>query len=237
MITTHGFFPKVTLPARLSKHSGTLIDNFFCKVPSGSSACINTSGVSDHFPYVLFLEDNDAKVVSDKYIHKTDLSDDAFRKFKFADKSINFSTLIDSQRNADPDKNVEIISNTIVKIKNQLLPTKCKKKNNNNNKSPWITTGILKSICIRDKLYQFYKQSPLGSLEFEARKIHLRTYNCILKRNIFLAEKAYYTDFFNKNKHNMKQTWGGILDILSSKSKSKKTSTRQLLMELRWTIK
>ena len=56
------------------------------------------------------------------YVFKTDFSDEF--KFKDVVKSINFSTLIDSQHNADPDKNVEIILKTMVKIKNQHLPTK-----------------------------------------------------------------------------------------------------------------
>ena len=32
MVISHGFFPKITLPTRLSERSGTLIDNFLCKL-------------------------------------------------------------------------------------------------------------------------------------------------------------------------------------------------------------
>ena len=34
-ITSHGFFPKITLPTRLSDHHGTLIYNFLCKLCKG----------------------------------------------------------------------------------------------------------------------------------------------------------------------------------------------------------
>ena len=32
MVISHGFFPKITLPTRLSERSRTLIDNFLCKL-------------------------------------------------------------------------------------------------------------------------------------------------------------------------------------------------------------
>ena len=32
MVISHGFFPKITLPTRLSERSGTLIDNILCKL-------------------------------------------------------------------------------------------------------------------------------------------------------------------------------------------------------------
>ena len=43
IITSHSFYPQITLPTRLSDRSGTLIDNFFCKLTSNVSdvsACI-----------------------------------------------------------------------------------------------------------------------------------------------------------------------------------------------------
>ncbi len=32
MVTSHSFYPKITLPTRLSNNHAILIDNFFCKL-------------------------------------------------------------------------------------------------------------------------------------------------------------------------------------------------------------
>ena len=63
------------------------------------------------------------RVVSGKYIFRTDLSDDALKKFKDEVKSINFSTLIDSKHTVDPHKDIESIL-TPVKIKYNHFPIK-----------------------------------------------------------------------------------------------------------------
>ena len=62
-------------------------------------------------------------VVSEKYIFRTDLSDDALKKFKDEVKSINFSTLIDSKLTVDPHKDIESIL-TPVKIQYNHFPIK-----------------------------------------------------------------------------------------------------------------
>ena len=53
------FFPKITLPTRLSNKRGTLIDNFVCKfshVFLQTTAGIVPCGISDYFPYFPSLD-------------------------------------------------------------------------------------------------------------------------------------------------------------------------------------
>ena len=53
------FFPKITLPTRLSNKHGTLIDNFLCTFSHGflqTTAGIVPCSISDHFPYFLCLD-------------------------------------------------------------------------------------------------------------------------------------------------------------------------------------
>ena len=57
-LTANSFFPKITLPTRLTNYNGTLIDNLFCKLSEttfNSTAGILTKQFSDHQPYFLFL--------------------------------------------------------------------------------------------------------------------------------------------------------------------------------------
>ena len=59
MVISHGFFPKITLPTRLSERSGTLIDNFLCKLThtfTHISTGILVCRISDHFPYFVTVE-------------------------------------------------------------------------------------------------------------------------------------------------------------------------------------
>ena len=58
LICSLGTFPKITLPTRLTSHSCTLIDNFFCKhsnVFSELKAGILIHKLSDHQPYFLSI--------------------------------------------------------------------------------------------------------------------------------------------------------------------------------------
>ncbi len=58
-ITSHSFYPSITIPTTFSNTRGTLIDNFFCKL---SNTTLNvSSGIlikqfSDHKPYFICLE-------------------------------------------------------------------------------------------------------------------------------------------------------------------------------------
>ena len=67
MVMSYGFFPKMTLPTRLSNRNGTLIGNFLCKLThnfSHISAGILVCRISDHLPYFPQLDYGIAKRVS-----------------------------------------------------------------------------------------------------------------------------------------------------------------------------
>ncbi len=58
MLTNNRFFPKITLPTRLSLKHETLFDNFFCKLSEHTLE--TTSGIlvpkfSDHQPCLLHI--------------------------------------------------------------------------------------------------------------------------------------------------------------------------------------
>ena len=81
-------------------------------------------------------------------------------------------------------------------------------------KSPWITLANIKSIKKRDKLYRDLKTTSSESLMYNAKKINLKTYNNILRKSIKLAKKMYFFNEFEKNKHNIKNTWKVIKDVI-----------------------
>ena len=87
-------------------------------------------------------------------------------------------------------------------------------------KKLWIKKAILRSIKGRDFLYRKLKETPSDSIEYEHRKINVRTYNIILRRGIFSAKKIFYHFQFQKYIFNIKSTWSVIRNILN-KNKSK----------------
>ncbi len=62
-------------------------------------------------------------------------------------------------------------------------------------KSKWMTTGIIKSISFRDKLYSKLKKAHPDTLQHTILKINLSTYNNILKKNIRAVKRIYYETY------------------------------------------
>ena len=81
---------------------------------------------------------------------------------------------------------------------------KVKYNKHRHKKSPSITQGIIKSINFKDKLYLSMKQTPFNTPEYATIKTNLKTYNKILRHNIELAKRLYYTRKFNKSINDIK---------------------------------
>lgn len=57
-IFTNNFLPKITLPARVTKNSATLIEKILIRKEEAKTICCNyTTSISGHFPQFLILED------------------------------------------------------------------------------------------------------------------------------------------------------------------------------------
>ena len=68
---------------------------------------------------------------------------------------------------------------------------------------PWISSGILKSMESRDKLYH--------KLLFEKDETWCNMVTTLLRN----AKKKYYSDFFIENQYNIKKTWEGIRGLIN----------------------
>ncbi len=63
MLTSRSFYPKITLPTRLSNNHGTLINHFFCKLKEATldtTSGVLTKMLSDQ-PYFIIL--NNVKII------------------------------------------------------------------------------------------------------------------------------------------------------------------------------
>ena len=83
--------------------------------------------------------------------------------------------------------------------------------------SQWITTGLIKSIEFRDKLYKRLKSWPQDSPEHNRMEYNLKTYNGYLKQCIRTAKREYYVHEFTKYKNDIRKTWDTLKDIINTK--------------------
>ncbi len=84
MLTSKSFYPKITLPTRLSNNSATLIDNFLWKLTESSietTTGILTKGFSDHQLYFIKLKYIQHKEYKSNYIKVTKQDTEALNAF------------------------------------------------------------------------------------------------------------------------------------------------------------
>ena len=209
-MVSNSYFPKITLPTRLSKSSATLIDNFYCKL---SKSGLNTqSGIiytnlSDHYPYFTCLDDGTNKEPSHpKYIHVRKNTEASRQSFKSALAQTDFHTLLNQDLRSNPDDNYNKFHERLMNLKAECMPGKTIKfHKHKHKKSKWITNGILNSIKFRDSMYKELQQTPRESDRYTTLKTNLSTYNKIIKKNIREAKMLYYTESFDKQKHDIKK--------------------------------
>ena len=89
--------------------------------------------------------------------------------------------------------------------------------------SSWITSGLIKSIEFRDKLYKRLKTCPQDNPEHNRMENNLKTYNGYLKQCIRFAKRQHYVHEFTKYKNDIRKTWDTLKDIMNTK-KSKSDS-------------
>ena len=225
MLMEHSFYPKITVPTRLTNTKGTLIDNFLCKL---SEATLDTiAGVlinrfSDHQPYFILLDNINTKILPPTYVKiskQDNLSMQNFKNEIIASEEIHS---LSTRPEEDPNVTYSVLHTVIQNAKDRHLPSKLVKfDKHKHKKSKWITYGIIKSIQYRDNLYKNLKTSDPLSLEYFILKTNLATYNTILKKSIRIAKSNYYHALFDKFKNDIRGTWKCINEILN-KTKRKK---------------
>ena len=87
-------------------------------------------------------------------------------------------------------------------------------------KSPWMTSGMLKSINSKDKLYTKLVKTPKDTPDYEIIKINFKTYKNIIRRSIKEAKRLYYQNTFNRYSNDLRKTWQTINQALNKKSKT-----------------
>ena len=173
-ILSSGYLPTITPPTRLYTDS-SLIDNVFTTyLRTDLFSCILDIHISDHQPVILFSED-DLPKVNDKYITIKTNTDEARKLFNetFINKKV-FEHLDTDIHVADPNQNYNVLENALTESYSACFPELVARFNKRKlKKTPWIASGILKSINHRNKLDKNLKQIQINAINYVARKANL----------------------------------------------------------------
>ena len=207
-ITHNGFFPKITLPTRLQFN--TLIDNIFMNTIDSHISGIILETFSDH--QIIFTHNkckNPLRYEKRIAIEKHDI--DSLNEFVRQLEIENVNAQLDHNINSDPNLNYTKMTDILQKLKDKIMPRKFIKFNKRKHKKqPWITTGIIKSINEKDKMYKMLIKLSPNSIAYQDLKTNLQTYKKIIRRSIKEAKRHYFQTFFLRYNNNTKKTWQTI---------------------------
>lgn len=219
LMYSHGLYPLVTKPTRVTSRSYTCIDNIFTNiVDKPTTPGILFSDVSDHLPIFQFtafdkkhfpqysIECYDGKLLDDNVNIKELIRDLC---------SVNWSSVENcSDVNSSYDTFIETFSKICEKHTTKSFPPKKSKKVTI--KKPWVTKGILKSINRKQKLY--YKHIHVPSRKNEQAYKRFRN-----KLNVVLREskRQYLANLIERNRSSLCKTWKIVNEILGRSYTSK----------------
>ena len=193
-----------------------MIDNIFSNSLNSSYISGNiTTSISDHLPQFLLIPNINIKDLLPKHhnLFKRDSTNFKKEDFILDLLDIDWNTTLQTNKN-DPDFSFNQFYEKINCIIDNHLPLKkVSKKELKQQFKPWITTGIRKSIKVRDKLFNKYINSKNHNKEL----IHneYKRYRNLIVSLTRLSEKKYYQSYFKDNYNNIRKTWDGIKSIIN----------------------
>ena len=148
------------------------------------------SQISAHMPCIVNLSISEKTTKQQKYVRSRAINETVIHNFRRELTEIDISSLSNANHLTDPNINYEKFEKIISKSYDNHFPEKCMKFNKyKHNLSKWITSGILKSIEYRDKLYKRLKMCSSENGEYDLLKHNLKIYNNYLNQSIRSAKK------------------------------------------------
>ena len=215
-LVSAGFFPRISLPTRVTNHSATL-DNIYSTELYDHESAVIVNNISDHQMICTYSTITVKKLTSFKKFIEVEKSDhQAMENFLNEFNNSNIIDQLNLDEHADPNLNFNRFMKHFMKLKEQHLPKKVVRFDRKKHKiNPWLTAGILKSINTKDKLYKTLLQTPKDSQNYPALLSNLKSYKNIIRRSIMHAKRDYYHHVFNRYSTNLQKTWQTINETLN----------------------
>ena len=208
ILTSHSYLPLIVNPTRVTNTSATVIDNIFtnCFDYNQTSGNILIT-ISEHFPQFasILRKKVDLKSTHIYQRNYAKFSTEAFREDIAIQNWENNLVDVNDQFNDfywRLDKCVDRHA-PMKKLSNKDLKLKSK---------PWITSEIIRLIKQRDKLFARKKRQPNNE---NVSKIY-KLFRNRVTRELKKSKKKYYTNYFEVNKNDIKNTWKGIKSIINT---------------------
>ena len=123
--------------------------------------------------------------------------------------------------NPDPNVSMEHFLKIVHALLDRLAPFKSfNKKPNIYSSKPWITTGIAKSIKVKDNLYKKFSSETNLQKKAEYQK-QFRTYRNYISIPLRCSKDSYYNGRFEENKRNVKTVWKTVKELITMKQRNK----------------
>lgn len=234
---SHGLYPRLHKPTRITDISQTLIDNIFYRPDTRTtvSGGILTHRFSDHQPYFVQLTLPDRKNTIPtsptwkKLVKMTPTSKIDFRdSMKEALKTATF----DYSPAADPNENYNILETLIMSAYRTCFPErKIRTDRRRDPRSSWINKSIIKSIRKRNQLYKRLMSCTPGTERYMTQKLKLKEHQTALKRTIQRAKRDNNVRQLNKGKHDPKKLWSALKSIIQPGEQRQTDKLQKLVID------
>ena len=204
LLSSLGYFPCISLPTRITTHSATLIDNFFCNDPSFiKSPTVLAHDISDHMPISVHIN------MKTSSHHKTFASYNKsfdFRNINKLKQSLplkltNFFQITSAESACSTLINTlseEISRYSITKANRRSVPIQ-----------PWISHGLLRCINKKNFLHKKFVHSPT-KLNHDAFKCYRNTLTSLIRT----AKSQYFKRKLHEVKSDSKKLWQVLLTVI-----------------------
>ncbi|XP_065642863.1 uncharacterized protein LOC136074468 [Hydra vulgaris] len=216
---SYSLFPFITQPTRITPQSKSLIDNIFLNFYKPNLISGNlTFSLADHLIQFIAIPSRKFEKIHLK-IHRRCFKN--FNKKLFLEqlKVTDWDPVIQEE-----NKNINNSTTNFLEIIKKLLdyhaPFKLTTKEKQKTLSkPWITSRIIKSIKIKNKIHKKFIKCKNQKLKLEYFQ-RFKSYRNQINNLIRYSKKLYYSKYFNETVNNLRNTWKGIKSIINLKSKN-----------------
>ena len=211
LITSNGFLPLILQPTRITDSSQTLIDNIFTNAFTHESISGNI---------LIEFADHLTQFAS---VQKLGYDANATVSYKRCNKNWkeeNFLHDLSTQtwsNDTNPVAKLDALMANLTSCVDKHLPRKKLTKREIKMKTkPWINTTILRKIKHRNDLFSRKKADPDNNF---LKSAYNRFRNSV-NRDIKTSKQKYYNSYFVNCQNNVKKTWKGINELISSRAKT-----------------
>lgn len=208
LVASHGMLPAHRFPTRLS----ACLDHVILRTPYYATTLVLDSLITDHAPTFICCHINNIHPKTSKRFSKRSDIPAILNDLHNTDFS---SLMLSSDSNTITDSLVDTISTIIEKHShNVIIPSRKRII------KPWITSGLLKCIRHKDKLYRKFKLNPNN----ENDKVIYYRYRNFCNNLLKKIKRNYEENEFLKAKKNPKATWKLIKQIANINKKKSDSS-------------